>query len=143
MTIKIYPKKIVDIKYHKTRKTITESTYASKKLIYKAFNISKKVELANKTLQKTNIPYLEDTQIAFYSSTKIILHSDKEILKSKIKELHDQFIAQLRQHKIFNKLKKIEIIIDNNIQTNNQKLIKNKTAKKYIEKIKEELDLKN
>lgn len=112
MTIRIIPEKISHINKHKTRKKITNSTYAYKELISKASHLSSSLDVANKELKKFDIPYLNDTDIIYYSPEKLIFQSDREILKSKFRELSGQFIAKLRQSRLFSKLKKIEIIID-------------------------------
>ncbi|WP_150463840.1 hypothetical protein [Francisella sp. XLW-1] len=142
MSIKVIPEKIANIESHKTRKKITDSTYANKTLIARASNLKTTVEVANKELQKLNIPYLKDTSLVFYSPVKIIVKSDKEILKSKIKELHSQFITKLNQTTMFSRVEKIELIIEQPTnfyaKTNNKKLI-NKAAKKALEKIKQEI----
>lgn len=129
MSIKIIPEKIANIDSHRTRKKVTESTYASKDLIAKAVNLNTTIEVANRQLHKINLPYIKDTQLVFYSPTKIIVQSDKEILKSKIKELHSQFITKLNQTTLFSRVEKIELIVDySNHQT--KKLIKTYLMKK-------------
>ncbi|AJI54475.1 hypothetical protein [Francisella philomiragia] len=142
MSIKIIPEKVANIDSHRTRKKITESTYASKDLIAKAVNLSTTIEVANKQLHKLNLPYLKDTQLVFYSPTKIIVQSDKEILKSKIKELHNQFITKLNQTTLFSRVEKIELIVDySNHQTKKADINPpNKVAKKALEKIKLEIN---
>lgn len=142
MSIKIIPEKVANIYSHRTRKKITESTYASKDLIAKAVNLSTTIEVANKQLHKLNLPYLKDTQLVFYSPTKIIVQSDKEILKSKIKELHNQFITKLNQTTLFSRVEKIELIVDySNHQTKKADINPpNKVAKKALEKIKLEIN---
>lgn len=142
MSIKIFPEKVSNIDSHKTRKKITQNTYASKELISKASHLKTTVEVANKELKKINLPYLKDTQVVFYSPEKIILQSDKEILKSKLKELHDQFVDKLRRCTLFSQLKKIEIIINYKDTTKNNtktKHIDSKTARKALHKIKKEI----
>ena len=137
MTIKIFPEKVASIDSHTTRKKITNTTYASKQLISKAAQLKTTIEVANKELQKLNLPYLRDTQVVFYSTSKIIIHSNKEILKSKLKELHDQFVTQLRQNTLFSKLEKIDIII--NTQNNKKPTVTNEIAKQALDKIKKQL----
>lgn len=112
MSIKIIPEKLAAISQHKTRRKITNSTYAGKELISRAAHLANSLAVANKQFHQIDIPYLKDCDIVFYSPEKIILSSDKEILKSKIKELHSQFIGMLNKHIFFSKLEKIEIQID-------------------------------
>lgn len=139
MSIKIYPEKASSINNHKTRKKITNSTYAYKELISKASHLKTTVEVANKELQKFNLPYLSDTKIVFYIPEKIIVQSDKEILKSKFKELHSQFIDTLRQSKLFSQLENIEIVIDYKTKSAQKPKVHNPLAKKELDKIKREL----
>ncbi|MDE4963573.1 hypothetical protein NAI36_10540, partial [Francisella tularensis subsp. holarctica] len=62
------------------------------------------------------------------------------ILKSKLKERHDQFVTQLKQHTLFSRLERIEIIIDYT-QTNNKtnSSVNNETAKQALDKIKKQI----
>lgn len=141
MSIKIVPEKVAKINSHKTRKKITNSTFASKELIAKASHLKTTLEVANKELQKINLPYLNETEIVFYSPQKIILQSHREILKSKVKELHDQFVCRLNRNTFFSQLNKIEIVIDyNKPQKSKIKKVNNDT-KEAIEKLKKELKL--
>ncbi|AIT10134.1 hypothetical protein LO80_09225 [Candidatus Francisella endociliophora] len=140
MSIKIHPEKASSINNHRTRKKITNSTYAYKELISKASHLSTTIEVANKELQKFNLPYLCDTHVVFYSPKKIIVQSDKEILKTKFKELQSQFVSKLRQSRLFSKLEKIEIIIDYKTQTKKpQKVSDTKLAKQALNEIKKEI----
>ena len=141
MSIKIVPEKVAKINSHKTRKKITNSTFASKELIAKASHLKTALEVANKELQKVNLPYLNETEIVFYSPQKIILQSRKEILKSKVKELHDQFVSRLNRNTFFSQLNKIGIIIDYNKPQKSKIKKINKNTKEAIEKLKKELEL--
>ncbi|WP_150468219.1 hypothetical protein [Francisella sp. SYW-9] len=141
MSIKIIPEKVAKINSHKTRKKITNSTYASKELISRASYLKTSLEVANRELQKLNLPYLNETEIVFYSPQKIILQSDREILKSKVKELHDQFIDRLNKTTFFSKVNEIDITIDySKPKKGNTKKV-NKYTKKAIEKLKKDLKL--
>ncbi|API86694.1 hypothetical protein [Francisella uliginis] len=141
MSIKIVPEKVAKINSHKTRKKITNSTFASKELIAKASHLKTTLEVANKELQKINLPYLNETKVVFYSPQKIIVQSHREILKSKVKELHDQFVCRLNRNTFFSQLNKIEIVIDyNKPQKSKIKKVNNDT-KEAIQKLKKELKL--
>lgn len=141
MSIKIHPEKASTINRHKTRKKITNNTYAYKELISKASHLKTTIEVANKELQKFNIPYLRDTKIVFYSPDKIIVQSDKEILKSKFKELHNHFVETLRQSRFFSQLKSIEIMIDYNVTSKApRKVVASKLAKQALYKLKKEIN---
>ena len=139
MTINIIPEKLAHIKKHKTRKNIINSTLASKDLINKASHLLYSVEIANKEFKKLNIPYLSDTKVVYYSPEKIILQSKKEILKSKVKELHGQFLEILNKRKFFSKIKKIEIIIDYEIEKQTKTRKHNYKAQEILREIKLEL----
>ncbi|MED7788543.1 hypothetical protein [Francisella sp. 19X1-34] len=141
MSIKIVPEKVAKINSHKTRKKITNSTYASKELISKVSHLKTTLEVANKELQKLNLPYLNETEIVFYSPQKIILQSDREILKSKVKELHDQFIHRLNNTTFFSKVNKIDVTIDYNKPKEGKTIKVNKYTKEAIEKLKKNLEL--
>lgn len=141
MSIKIVPEKVAKINSHKTRKKITNSTFASKELISKVSHLKTTLEVANKELQKINLPYLSETEIVFYSTQKIILQSDREILKSKVKELHDQFIYMLNKNTFFSQLNKIDIIIYYTKPKRNKTKVIDKNTKKAIEELKKELKL--
>ena len=141
MSIKIVPEKVAKINSHKTRKKITNSTFASKELIARASHLKTTLEVANKELQKINLPYLNETEVVFYSPQKIIVQSHREILKSKVKELHDQFVCRLNRNTFFSQLNKIEIVIDyNKPQKSKIKKVNNDT-KEAIQKLKKELKL--
>ena len=139
MSIKIIPKKLAVINQHKTRRKITNSTYAGKELISRVTHLVISLEVANKQLYQIDIPYLKDCQIVFYSPDKIILSSDKEILKSKVKQLHFQFVEMLNKHTLFSRLEKIEIQIDYWQKTIDKKVIKkvNQRTKDHINNLKQ------
>lgn len=140
MSIKIHPEKASTINRHKTRKKITNNTYAYKELISKASHLKTTIEVANKELQKFNTAYLRDTKIVFYSPNKIIVQGDKEILKSKFKELHNHFVETLQQSRLFSQLKSIEIIIDHSVASKQpKKVLPSKFAKQALEKLKREI----
>jgi hypothetical protein len=143
MAIKIIPEKVSHIDKHKTRKKITNSTYAYKELISRASHLSSSLDVANKELKKFDIPYLNDADIIYYSPEKLIFQSDREILKFKFRELSDQFITKLKQNRLFSKLKKIEIIIDykakESVSKINAKSLNRSKAYKALEQIKKNL----
>jgi len=135
MSIKIIPERLAVIEKHKTRRRIKSTTYAAKDLISRASHLVNSLEVANKQLQKIDIPYIKDCKVVFYSPEKIILSSEKEILKSKVKELHTQFIKMLNQHTFFSRLEKIEIQIDYKLKT-----VKKKNIKKVDQNTKDHLN---
>ena len=139
MSIKVTPEKLSNISKHKTRKKISNSTFANKELIAKAFHLNSSIKVANIEFKKLNIPYLKDTKIVYYSPEKIILKSDREILKAKIKELQSQFLDILNTRKLFSKLKKIEVIIEYTKEKTTKLIPNNIEAKKALKKIKTDI----
>ena len=138
MSIKYTPKNLQNHHKYKTRRKITNTTYANKNLITETSKLLELAKKAQQELDKLNIPYINGTTVIFSSPQKIILQSDKEILKPKIAELHSQLLKMLNKHLFFDKLQKIEIHIS---YSSPQKI--NNYNDEHTQKIKQRLvDLK-
>ncbi|WP_116963925.1 hypothetical protein [Fastidiosibacter lacustris] len=75
-------------------------------------------QTTQQTLLNFNIPYFNHTKVCFYNGTKLVLKTDIPELLSKFRELKKELITLLKTSDYFNRLEKLELILEFNFLGN-------------------------